>query len=230
MEQINLNKFPFLKVIMAVVIIALLSWNIVQWRNGRSNESSIAALTAENTKYKLKSGEVVTSQPVAQLTEKQIKNIIATDPVLVELSKQFSKISSIKTVTVRTEIPKTAMAFDKPISVTEIDSTTKELKFERTGSKFDKWYEFGYRVTQDSISIEPFATWTDVKIVDGFKRKWFLGRQTYTADILFTNPHMEASQVKAYQVTVPKKWHETRAVNIAFGILLKTLEESLTRK
>jgi len=190
--------------ILLLTVISLTSMVFVMYKQSKTQQSAISALTSENSSYKLKSGQTVTSQSIAQLPKELLKQQIKTDSVLMELSKQFAKITAIKTASVRMEIPKTEVAFDKPITIADIDTVSNQLVFERTGAKFDKWFEFGYKVTQDSLTIEPFATWTDVKIVDGFKRKWILGRQTYTADILFTNPYMEASQVKAYEVIIPK--------------------------
>lgn len=217
------------RLILIVVVIFLLSQWYVGYENQKQSNKTIEALQSENKTYKLKSGQNVTSQQIAELTENQLEQQMKTDLVLHELSKEFAKLKSVKTATVKMEIPKTSVAFETPITTKDIDTTTNELKFERSGAKFDKWFEFGYKVTQDSLTIEPFSTWTEVKIVDGFKRKWFLGKQTYTSDILFTNPYLEASQVKAYQVTIPKKWHETRLFNIGVGYLIKTAEISIRK-
>ena len=222
-KQINIFKINWQKVLIAVMtifILILLCTNFVQCQNKKNALSTNEALTSEILDYKLKNNDLVKSQEVAILDKKTLeKNIIEKDEQLKEISKKFSKVTAIQTLSAKTTIPKTSIAFDTPVTKAEIDTITNELKFKRNGAYFDKWFEFGYNVTQDSLTIEPFSTWTEIKRVDGFKRTWFLGKNIYHTDIMFTNPYINTDEVHTYQVSVPVKWHETRVFNIGIGLI-----------
>lgn len=223
MKQINLNGVNWNRIIISILgltILILASNLFVKCENSKTALATNKALTSELLTYKLKNNELVKSQEVAFLDKKTLeKNIIEKDEQLKEISKKFSKVTAIQTLKAKTTIPKTSIAFDTPVTKVEIDTVTNELKFKRNGAYFDKWFEFGYNVTQDSLTIEPFSTWTEIKRVDGFKRKWFLGKKTYHSDIMFTNPYINTDEVHTYQVSIPVKWHETRVFNIGIGLI-----------
>ena len=221
--QLNVHTIDKKKVlisILAFICLFLISKLFTQCENGKTQLATIEALQSDASVYKLKNGQLVVSQKTATLEIKQLKeNVLLKDNQLKEMSKKFSKVTNVQTIKIKTTIPKIDIAFEKPISKTEVDTITNELKFERTGVVFKEWYSLGYNVTQDSLEIEPFNTWTEIKRVDGFKRKWFLGKQTLTSDITLTNPFIEISEVKTYNVAIPKAWHETRAFNIGVGLI-----------
>ena len=230
MAQINLNNINWSRVInliFGLIILILFSSLYTQCENNKTTLAANKALTSEIKEYRLKTGELVKSQEIAVLEKETLKkNIIEKDSQLKEMSKKFLSITQVQTVKAKISLPKSEIKFDQPITSKEIDSTG-ELKFSRNGAKFDKWYEFGYVVTQDSLTIEPFSTWTEIKRVDGFKKKWFLGRKTYHSDIMFTNPYINTEEIKTYQVAIPVKWYETRAFNISVGIGIGTLLNKL---
>lgn len=176
------------------------------------------ALTKESTSYKLKNGLLVKSVAILQLDKKQLKDqVISKDADLKEMAYKFAKITSVQKTKIKTTIPKIEVALKEPVTIKDIDTITGKLKFERTGAVFEEWYEFGYKVTQDTLTVEPFSTWTEIKRVDGFKRKWFLGRQSLHSDITLTNPFVEVIETKTIVVPIPKAWHETRLFNMLVG-------------
>jgi hypothetical protein len=204
--------------VLAIICVILLAFSAKQCSDKNAALASAEALTSEVESYKLSTGELVKSQQIAILEKETLKkNIIDKDIQLKEMSKKFSKITDVQKIKAKITIPKSEIKFEQPITLKEIDSTG-ELKFSRNGVKFDKWYEFGYVVTQDSLTIEPFSTWTDLKRVDGFKRKWFLGKKTYHSDVTFTNPYINTEEVNTYKVIIPVKWYETRTFNISVGL------------
>ena len=77
----------------------------------------------------------------------------------------------------------------------------------------------GYRVTNDSLIIHPFSTWTETTVISGFKRKWFLGRQTLVTDVTNTNPYIEVTAIKAAYVIVPEPWYKKWYVWLAAGFV-----------
>lgn len=223
MYQINLlailDKFRVIwRWLNPAVILLLVFLLFRDCRNSRVLASKYRATKDSVYTYKLSNGQLVSSNNVLLLAKDQLQDqVIFKDAQFKELMAKFSKVSSLQNIRLITKIPTINLPLSSPVTKKDLDSTTGNLKFERLGSKFDKWYEFGYKVTQDSITIEPFSTWTEVKRVDGFKRKWFLGRQTLTSDVTLTNPYIEVSELKTVFIPIPRPFYETRLFNIAVG-------------
>lgn len=222
MKQINLYQINWNKVLISVLMLAVIIMASNLFSQCENNKTALAtnnALTSQLLTYKLKNGQLATSQKVAFLEKETLqKNIIDKDAELKEMANKFSKVLTVQKVKAKISIPKSEMKFEQPITSKEIDSTGV-LKFERKGAYFNKWYEFGYVVTQDSLTIEPFNTWTEIKRVDGFKRPWLFGKKTYHSDITFTNPYINTEQVQTYQVAIPIKWYESRLASVGLGLV-----------
>lgn len=217
--QINLHKSANLIIrLLPYIAIAFLCLILFQeCEKSKALASSILKTENEIKSYKLENGNLVASQQVLKADKKTLeKQVIEKDAQLKEMATKFSKVNSVQKIKTKTTIPKIGIAFDEPITSTSCDTVT-DLKFIRTGAHFDQWYEFGYTVTQDSLKLEPFSTWTEIKRIDGFKRKWFLGKQTYHSDITFTNPYINIEEIQTYEVHVPVKWYETTAFKVLLG-------------
>lgn len=221
--EYNENKMA--RNVLVIICVILLAFSVRQCADKNAALASAESLTSEVESFKLKTGELVKSQKIAILEKENLqKNIIDKDAKLKEMASKFTKVTAVQTIaSVQTSIPKTTVAFETPITIKEVDTTTGELKFKRNGAFYDKWYEFGYAVNQDSLTVEPFNTWTDIKRVDGYKRKWLFGKKTYHSDIMFTNPYINTGEVHTYQVAVPVKWHETRLFNFGAGFLVRSI-------
>lgn len=176
--------------------------------------------------YKLSNGNLAYSVGQLQYTKNELQEkLFDKDKQMNEMRKKFSKVTGASTFKMTTTIPKISVAHN-PIPKDTInnpkDSTDVAevpCKFEkRNGAYFGEWFEFGYNVTKDSLEIEPFSTWTDVKRVDGVKKKWFLGRATPTSDFSFTNPFVTASEVKVIVVPYKVPIYDTRLFNIGVGV------------
>ena len=223
MEQINLvqvrSKVAKIWQWLSICIVLLMA--LLLFKSCEDNSLLVAnneALTKESTSYKLKNGLLVKSVAILQLESKQLKDqVLSKDAGLKEMAAKFAKVTSVQKTRIKTTIPKIEVALKEPITIKDTDTITGKLKFERTGAVFGKWYEFGYRVTQDTLTVEPFSTWTEIKRVDGFKRKWFLGRQSLHSDITLTNPFVEVMETKTIVVPIPRAWHETRLFNVLVG-------------
>ncbi len=223
MAQINLTevKSKFAKFWQWFSVVVVIALAIACFKSCEANSVLTAnndALTKDVKTYRLKTGSLVKSVSVLQLDKKSLKEqVLSKDSELKEMASKFSKVTSVQSTKIKATIPKIVVPFNEPITVKDIDSTSGKLKFERFGAVFEKWYEFGYKVTQDTLTVEPFVTWTDIKRVDGFKRKWFLGRQSLHSDITLTNPFIEVVETKTVVVPIPKAWHETRLFNMLVG-------------
>ena len=71
--QINLHRINWQRIFLIGIIIFLLCLNYVQCKNQNVATATIEAQNSEISTYKLKNGQLVTSQKVATLTEKELK-------------------------------------------------------------------------------------------------------------------------------------------------------------
>jgi hypothetical protein len=223
--QINLHKLfkVSVKTLPYVAIIILCFMLFKKREENKTLQSSSLKTENEIKFYKLENGNLVASQEILKANKSTLeKQVIEKDAELKEMASKFSKISSVQKIKTKTTIPSIGIAFEKPIDVNPCNSV-QDLKFIRTGAHFDQWYEFGYTVTQDSLKLEPFSTWTEIKRIDGFKQKWFLGKKTYHSDITFTNPYIEVESMQTYKVDVPVRWYETTTFKVLVGFGLGAL-------
>lgn len=202
--------------ILIIISVTLLILFLNQCEKNAQKNASINALTSEVKEYKLKNGQLVKSQKIAIIDKNNLENtIIKQDSELKEMARKFQRVTSVQTIKAKISLPKTIIKHDSVI----VYKTKDTLKFKLNGAYFGKWFEFGYNANQDSLTVEPFFIWTEIKRIDGYKRKWLFGKKTYHSDITFTNPHLEVYDMKSYQVPVPVKWHETRLFNVGVGFL-----------
>lgn len=177
-------------------------------RNEYLTNSKLNALTSKTTSYKNKIGTLTASKKVLQLEKSELKELVfKKDDTLNILRKEFSKVKAIvktKTVTIIDSIP---VPFEIRVP----------CDFERKGKHLDKWLQFDYAVNQDGFNITNFIIPNEQTTITGFKRKWFLGRQTLTTDITNSNPNIQTTDVQTIQVVVPKRWYDTRGFNIGLG-------------
>jgi len=202
------NKLEwYYKVIIGALIILLGSVLFSTCENEKTAAATILALQSENTTYKLKNGQLVTSQKVAVLTEKQLKDQLTKKEA--ELVKKFSNVKT----------------FTKYITNTKIDTITISYKdtipckFERDGVLFTNEYNLAYKSNQKGILITEMAIPDSVLIATGYKRKWFLGKKTLTMDITHSNKFVQSDQVQHFEVQEKKKFYETDIFKFGIGLL-----------
>lgn len=210
MKQINLHTIDWKRVlitILTIFVLVLLSLNFAQCENNKTSLANIDALNSQISTYKLKNGQLVSSQKMSILTEKQLKEQIAINK---ELIKKFSQI---KTVT-------------KTVSITKIDSIDVPFEvqvpcvFNRSDSIKTKEYGFSYSVNQNGLKIKNLIIPDSLSIVTGTKRKWFLGKETQTIDITHSNPNIQESAIQHYEIQEPKKWYQTNGAKMGGAIII----------
>jgi len=210
MNQINIHTIDWKRVaitILTIFVMVLLSLNFAQCEKNKTALATIEAQNSEISTYKLRNGQLVTSQKVSILTEKQLKEQIAINK---ELIKKFSQI---KTVT-------------KTVTVTKIDSVDVPFKvqvpcdFERSNSVLDKHYSFDYSVNQNGLKIKNLIVPDSISIVTGTKRKWFLGKETQYIDITHSNPNVQDNALQHYEIQEPKKWYQTNGAKMGGAIII----------
>lgn len=148
------------------------------------------------------------------------KQFIIKDAEMRTLAKEFAKVHSATKFGSVTHIPEIAVRFDVPSRPCDSMYT-----FEKSGIVTEKWFGFKYKVTPDSLKLSNFSIPTETTVMTGIKRKWLLGKQTLTTDIVNTNPYITITTIRSAEliVTEPwyKKWYLWLAAGMAGGILLK---------
>lgn len=219
--QINLYNINWEKWITRIVVLILLC---VVWVQCENNRTSLATIEAQNSKistYKLKNGQLVSSNLSLQFDKDQLEDlVISQNKELEEVYKRFSKV---KTVT-------------KTITITKIDSVDVpfEVKvpcgFERSDSVINKHYSFDYAVNQNGLKIKNLIIPDSISIVTGTKRKWFLGKETLTIDITHSNPNIQEISLQHYEVTPKKKWYQTNGAKMGGAVILFEIAKALIIK
>lgn len=205
----------YLHYIITIILIIALLFSIEKCNHTHSKDhENIIAITDSLSHFKNKLGTQTTEIKMLQLNKEQLQHLILEkDRKLNLLSKDFSKINTIVKY-------KTLVQFDT-LRITYKD--TIPCVFKRSGEVKDDWYSFTYNSNQKGIIIDSFNTHTETTIINGFKRKWLLGNETLTTNIINSNPYLTVVQIKSAEVVVPepwyKKWYVWLAVGVSAGLL-----------
>jgi len=206
MKKLNINLFYKLTIV--ALLLLCLSLFFSKCNNDRRNSAAISALQSQNTTYKLKNGQLVTSQKVAILTQSELKEQLKKNKTGLELAKKFVQIKT----------------FTKYLTNTKIDSIKIVYKdsipcnFERIGEVFTDEYNLQYKSTQKGISITEMAIPDSVLIATGYKRNWLFGKKTLTMDITHRNKFVMSEQVQHFEVKEKKKFWQTDVFKIGIGL------------
>lgn len=174
------------------------------------NESQKTAFADTTNQYKNDIGTLTATKKVLQLEKSDLKELVySKDDTLNTLRKEFSKVKMIIQTQTITKIDTVLIPFDVFVP----------CDFERSGKHAKKWFQFDYTVNQNGLIFTDFAIPNKQTSITGFKRKWFLGKQTYTTDITNSNPYINTVEVQTIQVVVPKRFYDTRLFNIGVGFV-----------
>lgn len=214
------NYIPY--IIAAVFLLLFLHQCQERGRQENVHDANLAAMADTVRHFTNELGGQTAEIKTLQLTQKQLAETVAKqDRLVAAMVKEFATVRSVTRFKGDIRFDSIAVAFDDPVDFMGPDSSGR---FERTGSVFTDWYSLGYKVTNDSLEIEPFYTWTSAAVVTGTKRNWFLGKETVTTNIAFDNPFIEVTDLQAAEVVVPvpvyKKWYVWLGIGAAGGFLL----------
>jgi hypothetical protein len=174
-------------------------------------DSNLEAIIDTVKHFKNKLGTQTASINTLQLDKEQLQKVILDkDAELAKLAKEFLKVNTITKY-------KTVMQIDT-IRIAYKD--TVPCIFERTGEVKKDWYRFSYKSNQKGIQIDSLSTWTSTTSITGFKRKWFLGKQTAVTDITNTNPYIKVIEMKSVEVVVPEPWYKKWYTWLAAGLIV----------
>jgi len=205
MQHIGYKNVLILGLIFALIL------SINQCSSNKKITSSQARAFVDTTNYyKNKVGTITATKRVLELEKKDLKELLySKDTTLNMLRKEFSRVTAIVQAETIVLIDDVAVPFETKIG----------YDFERKGKHLDKWLQFDYNLNQDHFEISDFTMLNKQTSITGFKRKWLLGKQTYTTDITNTNPYIKTVEVQTVQVVVPKRFYDTRLFNIGVGFM-----------
>jgi hypothetical protein len=198
------------KVVISTLVFLLLSFTITKCNNHKTALATIDALNSEITTYKLNNGKLVASKAAVIFDKAQLEDLVVSkDAELTDMYKQFSKV---KTVT-------------KTITIFKVDSVDVPFEviipceFERSNTIIDKSYSFDYKVNQNGLKISNLLIPDSLSVVTGTKRKWFLGKETQTIDILHSNTNIETKSINHFEVRQNKKWFQSTVFKVGVGLV-----------
>lgn len=200
--------------ILILVIALLLSVGRCRF-NSKNADINLTALTDTVTHFTNNLGTQSASIAALQLEETQLKKIILDkDKELAMLAKQFSEIKAIVKYTQVIKLDTINVVF----------KDTVPCNFSRKGTLNTSWYSLNYKTDNKGFTIDNLTIPNQTTVITGFKRTWFLGKETLITDITNTNPHINVSTIQSLQTTAPvnwqKKWYLWLGAGIAGGYLI----------
>lgn len=201
--------------ISVVIIILLLALNT----NSRINESKVKVdlteLSQEFDNYKLKDGTLVASSGVAKVEVSRLKETIKKSSTSTKLlAKKFHKINSLGVTNTSVVIDTVKVAYNDTIRGTK--------PFVQEGSFKDIGYSFNYRSTEKGFTLSDVVMKDTVTRVTGVKRKWLLGRETYTIDEIHSNPHIVVTGAQNFEVKPTYHWYTSKPFIFVVGVAAGT--------
>ncbi len=199
-----------LKNIIIIVLLIIVSISIDEC--GKHKKQSISAtknLTDETKYFKNKLGTETASKIALETSNKQFKEqLLKKDIELKKLADEFSRVKSVVKYKTEIKIDSVPVYFEKQIP----------CDFSESGKYDGNNFKFDWEIGKDKFNIKNINIPNETTIITGFKRKWFLGRQTLTTDVTNSNPLLKTTEVRTVDIMIPKKFHETRWFNFSIGI------------
>lgn len=199
--------------IISMVIICLLIAITANNQNKRQQtEDTIKDLTTKVTHYQQRDGVMVASAASAKLEADRMKGIVK------ESSRQVKVLAEAFHIVKGLSVTNTVTKFDT-IQVIYKDSLEKFKPFLIEGEKVDKNYSFNYKSTEKGFAISNLMIPDTVVRISGVKRKWFLGKETYTVDETHSNPHIVTEGAQHFEVTPKKHWYNSKILYFGLGVV-----------
>jgi hypothetical protein len=199
------KKFILLLVLLSLCAIIYIQNSLAKNANLKINNAKI-----ELVKYELKDGTQVASMARAELKVKELNKLIdEKNSSLKLLRNKFEKVNT----------------FSESIQETKYDSIvikykdTIKIPFKVTGEVINKDYSFSYKSTEKDFVLKDFKIVDTVYRIEGMKRKWFLGKKTYTLDEVHSNKNVTVVGGKYYERKEDVKWYESKVAIFFLGFL-----------
>lgn len=144
--------------------------------------------------------EIATKQSLAG--DKNQLDILLSEKIdslqqLKGLVKKYKKIAAAGNIRTVTEIKEIPVPFDRPI----------EFDFTRKFKIKEPWYEFTGKVNKYGLNINNFNVKNQMSFVLGVKKNGWFKPNTYSIDVLNSNPFIQITGADSYQFTEDiKRW------------------------
>lgn len=137
------------------------------------------------------------------------KQALQEIPLPETIVKQFTKIKTITKYVDRIKVD--------TIEVRYKDSVP--CVFERSGIVETNDYTMSYHSNQNGFKVTDLSLVDTVFVVNGIKRKWFLGKETNTVTVSHSNKNITASEVQFVEVKPKKKFYDTTLFKFGIGVV-----------
>lgn len=187
--------------LLLLILLLLTCLLFVKCENEKVLNSNIKAMGSKIDYYKLKNGQLVNSA----------KTIIYQKvPEQSLLTKEFKKVNTIIKVIEKIQIDTVKVFYRDTIP----------FNFEKIGLIENDDYRMNYKINNKFLTLENITIYDSLSIVTGVKRKWFLGKEIKTIDIIHSNKLIKNVEIQHIEVLPKKKFYETTLFKVGFGILL----------
>ena len=208
--MINLSKIDWVKTLLFLVVLFLISQLYVKCENEKHAMATIDSMNSKMTTYKLSNDKLVFSKNTLELSNDQLKNELEKNKTSSLISKKFANVKEYTTVTEKVNVPVIKVVYKDSIKV----------KFDKFGEINVPEYSLKYHSSNKGLQINNLSINDTVTIISGMKRKWFLGKETNTIDVSHSNKFIEITEVKHIEKKQPKQFYETNIFKIGIGVLI----------
>lgn len=190
------NKFIYMLLLFLLFIV------VYQCKSGTDNQKRWAqntqGLTDSITHYKNKLGTITASKRVLEYNAKELQEqLLAKDEELKALVSEFYRVKNVVKYKTITRVDTIRVTFTDSISI----------DFSKNGRLLDKWYSFNYNVDNKGFTIYDLEIPTEATLITGYKKKWFLGRQSLVTTVTHSNPNIVVVQLQSATEVVPNPWY-----------------------
>jgi hypothetical protein len=171
--------------------------------------ADISKYSGEVTKLRLENGALVSSnKSLVVQSEEQLRSITSNlNDTIKKMIAGFKKLGGVTYITNNFEAKGDSVVFEK-----QIPCDFKPFKAVLSDSS----YVLEQTISKEGAVVDRLFVPNNVSIVFGEKKVGFM-KYEHFVDVNNSNQLMVASNIKNYNFTPSKKWHETRWANMLLG-------------
>lgn len=190
-----------------LALFILVSVIVSKAKNEKTQKQNIIALQSEISNFKLKDGTEVATVKSLQFENDQLKESLSQKEK--EIAAKFSEVKTVTRIEERIKFDTIRIAYKDTI----------KCNFRRVGAIKNKSYSLDYITTQKGVKLSNLSVPDTIVIVTGLKRKWFLGKETATIDVIHTNELVKVNSIKHIENKPKKRWYDTNIFKIGAGFI-----------
>ena len=170
--------------------------------------------------FKNKIGTLSAQVGTYQVTNEEFKSqFLQKDQNLKKITNQFIKLQNVVKFSVKSTIDTMYIPFNLPIVLdNSLSDTSNPFKL-----KSKDWLQFEYQLNTTGIRLKNISATINIFSVTGFKKNWFLGRNSAVTEATSETKGVVINNLSATTIVVPKKFYETNIFLISTGFLIRSL-------